>query len=455
MKKKVYFYIIIGCLIFGICLFAWTNRTFSVITLDINPSIEINLNKRGKIVRVKDLNNDAKDVISNNLRGKTIDDGIDILTNNLVDNGYAEDRQIVIILYATGNVESNNIENLIRKNLDEKQIHSDIITIDNITKEDQKLAKEKKISLAKASYINSILEENKKIEDKSLIYKSANELVETKKTGKYCDEDYFLEGDFCFKEINRVVASNGKVCPNGYYDYNGVCYEEIGIEDTDKLLCNDEFSLDGNKCYRTVTIEAEPLKYSCPSGEAKTRAEIGLTNDDAGDANNVVCVDYSSATHPQSPCELNDGTEYTVYGGKCYWHRAPVIESGCPGKILVNGMCWDDASNIYICSGYRDGKQYSSRDEYCENSIKYIDPIVTEYKCPNDFTLNNNKCEKEEVEDAWHERVCPAGYTKTENDRCINYNKIVDKEDGLTCKEDNTKIKDNMCIIYDIVEAKK
>ena len=456
-KMKILIAIILLIMIIGVVSFiAWNFKTTSIITLDINPSIEITLGRNEKVKKVRALNEDAKHIVSNNLKGKKLAESITIITDNLIGNDYIENNQVVILLYSTGNIENSKIEKLITNSFGEKQIHSDIIVIDKITEEDQKLAKKNDISLAKASYINSILKANENINIKYLIDKPVNELTETKRTGRYCDEGYSIEGDFCLKEIARKNADDGMVCPTGYYEYNDKCYEEVGIEETNKLICRDEFTLNGTICSRTLTINAEPSKYFCDKGEAKTRAEMQLTDSSAGDANDIVCVDYSNATHPVTPCELpaSDPTERMSYGGKCYWHRAPVIAEGCPGKIQVAGECWDDASNIYICAGYRDGKQYKSKSEYCEHSIKYLNPTITEYKCPEKYTLNLDKCEIEETENAWHERICPSGYNLVDNDKCIN-DKIANKVKGLVCNEENTRLKGNQCVIYEIVEAKK
>ena len=75
MKKKIIISIII-CLIIVIGLISyniWDNRVVSIITLDINPSIEIKLNRKEKVVSVVALNSDAKEVISNDLKGKKLD----------------------------------------------------------------------------------------------------------------------------------------------------------------------------------------------------------------------------------------------------------------------------------------------------------------------------------------------------------------------------------------------
>ena len=450
MKRKIIIIIIIIILLGLITgLIVLNNQNTSIITMDINPSIKIYLNKNNIVKRVKAINNDAKEIITNNFKGKTIDETLKMITDKVIEKDYIENNMAIILINSTGNIDNEYLKQQIEQNFIDRSFQSEVIIVNNITKEDKATAKKYNITPAKASYVNSVSKENQNIDIVTLSEKSVNQLKEMKDTGNYCEDGYNLEGDFCFKEIERITASEGKVCPNGYYEYNSKCYEE-----SDKLVCPNEFELKDGKCHRTISIDAEPSKYNCPQGEAKTRAEVNLTSDDAGDANNIVCVDYSSATHPVSPCEANDGTEYTLSGGKCYWHRAPVIESGCPGKIQVNGECWDDASGIYICVGYRDGKQYKSKNEYCEHSIKYLDPIVTEYKCPKTYNIDNNKCIKEEIGDPQHERFCQEGYTLLEDNHCINYNKTTDKIDGYVCNQDNAKIKNDTCIIYDIVEAK-
>ncbi len=457
MKDKKIIYILVGLIfILGIMGFIlWNNRTISTITLDINPSVEIKLGKNEKVKSVKALNEDAKDIITSDLKGTSLEDSINKLTEKVIEKGYAEEGRVVVLVYSKGSTDNQNVEEIVRKSFDERHIQLELIAVENISKEDIKLAKKNNISPAKAAYINSIVEEKAKIEIKDLVEKPVEELLETKNTGRYCSEGYQLEGDFCLKEVKRVKAPDGLVCPEGYYDYEGVCYEEVPSEELDEMFCQDEFELMGNKCRRTIIIEAEPKEFSCPRGEAKTRSEMELTGPDAGDANYVVCVDTSHATHPVNPCELpaDDPTERTFVGGRCYWHRAPVIAEGCPGKVQVDGMCWDDASNILICVGARDGKQYSSRDEFCENSIEYIDPIVTEYRCEDGFKLNGNKCEKEEEMDAMHERTCPKNYTLVNNDRCINHDKTANKTNGFVCDEENTRLKGNECIYYEIVES--
>lgn len=458
MKRKIIASIIILLvLIMGIAsyiVFNNENKIVSTITLDINPSIKINLTKNEKIVSVVALNDDAKKIVSNDLKGKRLDTALNVITDKVIKEGFVEEENLVILVHSTGSIDNDQVVQNITSSFDNNHIHAEIVVVKEITKDDEELAKKYNVSPAKAAYINSLVKENDKLDIEVLAGKSVTEITETKRTGHYCDAGYVLDGGLCLKEIDRIAASDGKVCPEGYYEYQDTCYKEIPIEDGTNFTCREEFTLDKNKCYRDNIIAAQPAKFTCNSGEAKTKLELGLTYKEAGDANDILCVDTSNATHPVSPCELNDGTEYTVAGGICYWHRAPILPEGCPGKQIVNGECWDNASNILICAGARDGKQYSSRDEFCEGTINYIEPVVTEYKCEEGFKLNGTMCTRRDEEEATREKVCPEGYTKTDNDRCIDYNNTENKVDGLVCDAENMRLRGNVCIVYEVAEAK-
>ena len=172
MKKKIIipvillFIIIIVFISFNI----FSNKIVSTITLDINPSIEINLDKSNKIVKVAALNKEANDIISNNLKGKKLDDALKIIRDNLINKGYI-DNSAAIILYSKGNINNEELKVNIENIFNEKHVFADIIVIDNITKEDENLAKLYHISPAKASYIKSISNDNISIEDISEMIK--------------------------------------------------------------------------------------------------------------------------------------------------------------------------------------------------------------------------------------------------------------------------------------------
>ena len=74
MKNKLVI-IILACfiVIVGVVGFiVYDNRTVSTITLDINPSLEIELDKNSRIKKINALNSDAKDVVDN-IKEKDLD----------------------------------------------------------------------------------------------------------------------------------------------------------------------------------------------------------------------------------------------------------------------------------------------------------------------------------------------------------------------------------------------
>ena len=65
MKKKIILIPILAIIILVIALlgyFIWDNRTTSIITLDINPSIKIKLNKNNEVKKIIPINKDAKKI---------------------------------------------------------------------------------------------------------------------------------------------------------------------------------------------------------------------------------------------------------------------------------------------------------------------------------------------------------------------------------------------------------
>lgn len=452
MKKKIIILAIIGLiLIIGLVSFIFFNNSVaSVITLDINPSIEISLMRNGRVKDIKALNNDAKDVI-NGIESKNLDDVIRSIRDRLIYKEFISEGNNSILLYTVGKVKSTDIEVKIRDIFNEAGVFSDVIIINEITNEDKELAQKYNISVSKAAYINAIIKDNDKIDIDILKDKSVNEMKETKETGKTCGVGYFLEGDWCYREVDRVLASEGYVCPGEYYEYNGMCYEEVGIIILDELECSDGDVLSGNKCVREHIIEAE-AQYECATGELMRKGDINPIG--APDNDVMYCVDKSSGKAPVLRCLNNRG--HIMINGKCYNGPAPIINGGCVGNdIIRNGGCYslDDEDQWECPSGDIYSKKEGGVPELCPDTLSYIKPKIIGYTCPEDYTLKGEKCIKEEKYDAMNKSVCKSGYTMVDGGRCINMIKKVDKVNGLVCNSEHSKLKGNKCIIYEVIES--
>ena len=181
----------------------------STITLDINPSIEINLDKDEKVINVIALNDDAKDLVNDEYTGKSLDNVITNITETLIEKGYAKEK-IVILLNTKGNISSSTIQNIITSTLETKKIDSEII-VQNTSANASANAKKYNISESKASLIEEIVKANDSKTFEDLKDKSISELAKLKNESK----------EESTKEIeSRKGDENGPVYEEPSYNYS-------------------------------------------------------------------------------------------------------------------------------------------------------------------------------------------------------------------------------------------
>ena len=447
MKKIILPIAIIILLVIGYIF--WANRTVSYVTLDINPSIQINFKRNGKIKNIKALNDDAKELVTTDLKDKTLDDIIATLSERIVENDYTSDGVVTVLVSGT----SSNVEETRRAlvdNFDRQHIVFDVIVIDNISKEDMALARKYNITPAKAAYIKSMTDENENLDIKQLTSKSVNELREIKNTGNYCEVGYTLSGDRCYKEIGRENATFGSVCPDSYYEYEGKCYYDVGSIETDELECNANLKLtDDNKCVGVDWVDAT-ANFTCQVGELIRRDRVSLPRiREAGNPEEYLCEDRSNAEYPKERCYLQ---EHAIINGKCAMGPKPLLPTptGCEGNdINYNGGCYDpNPSEPYVCP---DGDRRDDNTELCPDTFTYT-KAAGNYSCTDEYTLNGTRCEKERIEESHYKRVCPDGYQMTETGRCISTTNTTEYIDGYRCDKENTSISGTTCIIYEYVD---
>ncbi len=443
MKKKIIIVAIL-CLILvvGIIGFVfWNNRTVSIITLDINPSIKITVNKDENVKDVIALNKDAKDIIDKRLKGKSLSESLNILADIILGKGYAQEDMIFIILYSKGEIQKEKLEETIRSVFEERQVSVDLIVIDEVSKEDEKLAKKYNVSPAKIAYIQSIVKDNDNISIEDFSNKPISEIKETKETGNYCDKGYTLEGDWCVKEIGEESPKEGKVCSRGYSEYENKCYLEGNFTETDTLVCYDDYQLNGDKC---ETIQISPTNGRCSEGEY-----------DSGKMQCHVAEYYGDG---ELYCRITPG-EDLLYNGRCLG-RKPTINGGCLGSdTVINGWCYDTSASSGYEAEYRcpDGALMSIEkgNEQGGKCYRLTYKDADEIYCDEGYTIENgNQCIRRETRAADHEKICEDGFTLVKDGRCLNLNVSSDMVDGIVCDSRNARVEDNACIIYDMIGAK-
>lgn len=442
-KKKILIPIIsviLILLVLGIIVFNM-NKTTTKITLDINPSIELLLHK-DKVKKVIPLNDDAEKVIPNKLEGKTFTNALDMITKKLIENEYIRDNEVTIILYSEGELSSKKVEEKVLSSFINQDIKTEVIIISKLTKEDKTLAKKYNITPAKAAYINKV-KKGKNIDAKDLVDKSIMELKNTKQTGYYCESGYKLEGNRCLKEVGREKPIDGEICPSGSNEYNGVCYEESNPIVSNEIGCEVDSTLENGKCIRRDEHKAIG---ECANGDYNSDVDACSEKEYIGDA-----YQY---------CRITPG-EDLLYNGRCLG-RKPTINGGCLGSDqVINGWCYDTSPS----SGYAaewvcpDGTFLSNADGSLKSEDKkcYKEKLVKNviYKCEEGYKLEGNMCVRVQKYAPEPKIYCSDGYTLTPNRNCLNLNKAVDKVGGKVCSNEHARYENNMCIIYEDIDAKE
>ena len=180
MKKAIWIVVII--VIVGIsigvgCLFLIknkpTNVVASTIILDINPSIKIDLDKDDNVLFVTPLNEDAKDLVTNDMIGKNVKETVNQISDNLIERRYG-DGDLVILVSSKDEGKALLVKETITDNLKEKEVEAKVVSY--VIKEDVK-TNISGISEGKSALIEDIVNANSDLKVEELKDKSIEELL--------------------------------------------------------------------------------------------------------------------------------------------------------------------------------------------------------------------------------------------------------------------------------------
>lgn len=107
------------------------SQIMSYISIDINPSFELQLNKEDEIVEVKTFNKDAKRILKDiPLKGKTLSNALPLLLSDKQYRSYLEKGILEISIYSDNKETSSRLENNVNTELskiDINQYHCGVV----------------------------------------------------------------------------------------------------------------------------------------------------------------------------------------------------------------------------------------------------------------------------------------------------------------------------------------
>lgn len=75
-------------------------NAYAVVSLDINPSIQIEVSSKKNIVSIEGMNDDGKDIDFSNIIGSNINDGIEEIKKILIEKKYLDNNKEVLVAFA-------------------------------------------------------------------------------------------------------------------------------------------------------------------------------------------------------------------------------------------------------------------------------------------------------------------------------------------------------------------
>ena len=182
-------------LVGGGVFYQQVNAVASVVSLDVNPSIELKVNRNEKVLACTPLNDDAKAVLSDmsngaDLKGAKLDVAVNAIVGGLVRSGYLSDLSSAIMISVEDKDQTraeklqqeltSTVDGVLESSASKASVLTQTLTQDA---ELEQQAKANNISTGKAALVNRIVAMNNKLSFDALAALSVEELNDLAEAG--------------------------------------------------------------------------------------------------------------------------------------------------------------------------------------------------------------------------------------------------------------------------------
>ncbi|WP_312431708.1 anti-sigma-I factor RsgI family protein [Lacrimispora sp.] len=172
LRQRVIATLVAACF----CMIALAGGTYtyqngkvdSVIGIDVNPSVELSVNKKNKVLAAKALNEDGESIMQDmDLKGVDLNTAVNAVIGSMVTHGYlSELDNAILVTVSNDSIRKaqglrSAVVNDIRNTLEEKQLKA-VVYDQQVMEEDEvkQLAEEYKISYGKAYFLRELILQN-------------------------------------------------------------------------------------------------------------------------------------------------------------------------------------------------------------------------------------------------------------------------------------------------------
>ncbi len=239
----------------GFGLYQNSQEVATVVSLDVNPSIELHANAKNKIVKAEALNADGEKILKNlDLKGKDLDASVGTVLDAIIQEGYLnESANSVLVSVDSGDeAQSQQLQKKlvekVNKTMEDKKFNGSVMS-QTVKRSDElvELAEEHDISLGKAKLINRILAQNTTYTFEELAKLSINELNLLTESGKLHLDNVTSTGSASEKKYIGTDSAKAKAL------------EHANVAETD--ISNLEIDLDIERGHMVYEVEFDTAEF--------------------------------------------------------------------------------------------------------------------------------------------------------------------------------------------------
>jgi len=275
----------------------------SIVDIDVNPSVELSVNRNERVIKVEAVNTDGKDLLDGmDLKNTDLDVALNAIIGAMVKNGYfnGEDGKILVTVQNNDAAKASEIRTLVVSDIDAAlKANSAGASILNQTvsadSQAETFAKEQGISIGKAVFVLNLAALGGDLDPAALSKMSLTELAELVKEkkldiGKIIDYD---ADDSLFENIAEGIEDAQLVGIKAELEVaeaKAAALIAAGISGDKASFIKAELERDDGRLYYDIKFRADNVVY-----EFEINAVTGVIEDREEDREKAVASSSSSA----------------------------------------------------------------------------------------------------------------------------------------------------------------
>lgn len=394
-----------------------------VVMLDVNPSLEIEVNKNEKVLAVNTLNEDAKIVVGDmDFKGSKLDVTVNALIGSMLRNGYISDMANSILVtvdsnnQAAGQAMQEKLMSEINTILESGNVSGAVLgqTVSNDV-DIQNLAEQHGITVGKAKLIKQITTQNTLYSFEDLVSLSINELNLISESGGTKLDNIDSIG---------TASSSAYIGEQAAKD---VAYTHAGINAADVIRVKCEF--DWEKGIMVYEVDFDTAEYEY---EYEINAKTGEVVKSEKEKNDDVFAPLSPSNNLSKDSSQSSSND--TYIGKDAAKAQALKHAGVSEESVYDYSCKLDHEHgimIYEIEFKADGTEY-------DYDINALTGDVVRYEKEKDDDSKHNTTEKSsektyiDAEDAKNLALNHAG---VDGNSIYDFSCKLDREHGITVYE--------------------